>query len=172
MDIDHFYGLIIGDRVMRTELFGPQPTQELKQLISQSKLPFIIKGVLSITDAKRATELGASAIVVSNHGSGSFYCTIPSMIALPTIAKSVANKSTVLVDTSFETGNDVFKALASGAEGVGFGKSVILAAAANGAQGVELLIRLLTEELQRAMAATGCTDLSSITKVTICQLPL
>lgn len=93
-----------------TETFGPQDTDELRKLISQTKLPFIIKGVLSVGDADRAVGLGASAIVVSNHGSGSFDYTVPSLLALPDIVERVGDKVAILVDTGFENGNDVSKA--------------------------------------------------------------
>lgn len=171
MDIDHFHGLLVGDRVEKTELFGPQNTEELRQLISQTKLPFIIKGVLSVSDAEKAVELGASAIVVSNHGRGAIDFTIPSMIALPRIVDSVGGKLTVLVDTGFKTGNDVLKALAFGAKAVGFASSMLLAFAADGSAGVECLINLLTAELQRTMAATGCPNLPAVTRAIISQAP-
>ncbi|MBA7603482.1 4-hydroxymandelate oxidase [subsurface metagenome] len=159
MDIDHFYGLLRGDRVEMTETFGPQRTSELKELISQTKLPFIIKGVLSVSDAEKAVQLGASAIIVSNHGSGSFDFSVPSMVALPKIADSVGNKLTVLVDTGFETGNDVFKGLAFGAKAVGLATPMILAWAADGSEGAELLINQVTAELRRTMAGAGCPTL-------------
>jgi len=171
MDIDHFYGVLRGERTDRTELFSPQSTNELKQLISQAKLPFIIKGVLSVSDAEKAVELGASAIVVSNHGSGSFDFSVPSLIALPEIAASVGDKVEVLVDTGFETGSDVFKALALGAKAVGFANLIILAHAADGSRGVELLIANITAELKRTMAATGCPNLSAIDRSIIVQVP-
>jgi len=171
MDIDHFYGVLRGTRVMRTELFAPQSTGELRQLISQTKLPFIIKGVLSVADAEKAVELGASAIVVSNHGRSSIDFTIPSMLALPRIAESVGNKVAVLIDTGFKTGNDVLKALAFGAKGVGFASSMLLALAADGSAGVELLINQVTAELRRTMAATGCPDLAAISNSIITQMP-
>jgi len=171
MDIDHFYGVLMVDRVLRTELFGPQRTEELKQLISQSKLPFIIKGVLSISDAEKAVQLGASAVVVSNHGSGAIDFSVPSMIALPRIVESVGDKLTVLIDTGFRTGSDVLKALALGAKGVGFADSILLALAADGSHGVELLINQLTAELRRTMAATGCPNLSAIERSIITRIP-
>lgn len=171
MDIDHFYGLLRGTTVMRTELFGPQSTDELKQLISQTKLPFIIKGVLSVSDAEKAVELGASAIVVSNHGRSAIDFTIPSMIALPKIVESVGDRVTVLIDTGFKTGNDVLKALAFGAKAAGFANSMLLAHAADGAAGVELLINQLTAELRRTMAATGCPNLAAISKSITSQAP-
>lgn len=172
MDIDHFYGVLIGDRVGRTNTFGPQNTSELKQVISGAKLPFIVKGVLSISDAEKAAELGASSVLVSNHSSGAFDFTVPSMIALPKIADRVGRKLTVLIDSGFENGNDVLKALAFGARMVGFGSSMILAWAAEEADGVELLIRQITAELRRAMAATGCPNLSAIDKSLMVNIPL
>jgi isopentenyl diphosphate isomerase/L-lactate dehydrogenase-like FMN-dependent dehydrogenase len=162
MDIDHFYGALAGTKVIRTEVFGPQNSQELKQLISQTRLPFIIKGVLGIADAEKAAHMGASAIVVSNHGQGAIDFTVPSMIALPQIAPIMGNKLTVLIDTGFKTGNDVLKALALGASAVGFASSMLLAHTVDGAAGVELLVNLITAELRRTMAATGCPNLATI----------
>lgn len=170
MDIDHFYGRLIGDRVDRTKLFGPKRTEELQQLINQTKLPFVIKGILSVKDAEKAVEIGASAILVSNHGRGAIDFTVPSMIALPKIAKSVGSKLTVLIDTGFKTGNDVVKALAFGAKGVGFANSMLLAWGAGGSRGVESLINQITAELRRTMAATGCYNLSAIEKSLIVEV--
>ena len=167
MDIDHFYGLLADGKFMRTELFGPQQTDELKRIISESILPFIIKGVLSVYDAEKSLELGAKAIVVSNHGSGSFDYTIPSMHVLPKIVEKVGDKMTILVDTGFENGNDVFKALALGAAAVGFASPMILAYAAEGTEGIELLINQITKELVRNMAASGCANLTTIRNVMI-----
>ncbi|MFH1481808.1 MAG: alpha-hydroxy acid oxidase [Pseudomonadota bacterium] len=170
MDVDHSFGMLMKDRVMNTKLFGPQNTEELKQLISQSKLPFVFKGVLSVSDAQKALDLGASAIVVSNHGSGAFDFTIPSMMALPKIVEKIGAELAVLLDTGFETGNDVFKGLAFGAKGVGFASSMVLAHAADGARGVELLIHQITSELRRTMSATGCKDLTEINRAIIHQI--
>ena len=171
MDIDHIYGVLKNDRVSRVETFGPQQADELKQLISQTKLPFIIKGVLSVSDAEKAAELGASAVLVSNHGSASLEFSVPSMIALPRIAESVGDKLAVLIDTGFETGNDVFKALAFGAKAVGFANPMILAYAADGSCGVESLISQITAELRRNMAAAGCPNLSAISRSIIVRMP-
>ncbi|MFC1823658.1 alpha-hydroxy-acid oxidizing protein [Thermodesulfobacteriota bacterium] len=172
MDIDHFYGLLASGKFLRTELFGPQQTDELQNVISESKLPFIFKGVLSVRDAEKALELGASAIVVSNHGSGAFDYTTPSMRALPKIVERVGNRIQVLVDTGFENGNDVFKALAFGSTAVGFANPMILAYAADGTEGIELLIKQINRELERNMAAAGCADLASIKNVVVTQYPL
>ena len=68
----------------------------------------------------------------------------------------------VLVDTGFETGNDILKGLALGARGIGFGSSMILAWAVGGSTMVEMLVNQLTAELRRTMAATGCPNLAAI----------
>lgn len=172
MDIDHFYGIQrVTGGVLRTETFSPQSMEEMKQLISQAKLPFVIKGVLSVADAEKSLELGASAILVSNHGSGSLSYGVPSAIALPKIAEGFGDKLTILVDTGFETGNDVLKGLALGARGVGFGSSIMLAWAADGAIGVEMLINGINAELSRTMTATGCHSLDSINRSILVSLP-
>lgn len=162
MDIDHFYGRLVVDRLDRTDVFAPQATDIIKQAISETKLPFIIKGVLGVADATKAVGMGASAVMVSNHGRAAIDHTVPSMIALPRIVQSVGEKVTVLVDTGFKTGNDVLKAMAFGAKAVGFASSFILGWAADGPIGVETLIGQIASELKRTMAATGCPDLSQI----------
>ena len=172
MDIDHFYGVqrVTGE-VQKTETYAPQRTEELRQLISPSKLPFIIKGVLSLADAEEAFQLGASSILVSNHASGSLSFSVPSVIALPRIVEKYGDKLTVLIDTGFETGNDILKGLALGARGIGFGSSMILAWAAGGSTIVEMLVNQLTAELHRTMATTGCPNLAAINRSIIVQLP-
>ncbi len=171
MDIDHFYGRLAIDKVDRDDMFAPQNTEELKHLIAQTRLPFIIKGVLSVADALRAAEIGASAIVVSNHGSGAVDFTVPSMMALPKIMESVGGCLTVLIDSGFKTGNDVLKALAFGARAAGFASSLLLAWGAGGSSGVERLINLVTAEVRRTMAVTGCANLASIDRSIIIEAP-
>jgi isopentenyl diphosphate isomerase/L-lactate dehydrogenase-like FMN-dependent dehydrogenase len=149
MDIDHYYGRLVGDKVDRDDLFGPQKTEELKEVVSGTKLP----------------------VMVSNHGSAAIDFTIPSMMALPRISESVGQKMTVLVDSGFKTGNDILKALAFGAKAVGFASSLLLAFAADGSSGVELLINQMTAELHRTMAATGCANVSAVSRSVISQAP-
>ena len=170
MDIDHFYGASRGETVDMTEIFAPQDTDMLQQLISSTKLPFIIKGVLSVQDAEEAVRIGARAIIVSTHGSASVDFAMPSTIALTDIVKAVGDKITVLVDTGFKTGNDVLKALALGAKAVGFASSIFLAWGAGESRGVENLINQITAELARTMAATGCSNLSAVNRSIIVQV--
>ncbi|MBI2849442.1 MAG: alpha-hydroxy-acid oxidizing protein [Chloroflexi bacterium] len=162
MDIDHFYGGFRDGSGRQTDTYAPKKTDEIRQAISATKLPFIIKGILSIEDAKKAVEMGASAVMVSNHGWGAFDFGVPSIVALPKVAKAVGGQVTVLADSGFRTGNDVFKALALGAKGVGFATSIVMAASAGGAEGIEQFIGFITAELKRTMAICGCPDLSAI----------
>jgi 4-hydroxymandelate oxidase len=170
MDIDHFYGASRGDTVDMAEVFAPQDTDMLRQLISSTKLPFIIKGVLSVQDAEEAVRIGARAIIVTTHGSASIEFAIPSTIALTDIVEAVGGRITVLVDTGFKNGNDVLKVLALGAKAAGFASSIFLAWGAGGSHGVENLINQITAELARTMAATGCSSLSSVNRSIIAQV--
>ncbi|MEK7354360.1 MAG: alpha-hydroxy acid oxidase [Chloroflexota bacterium] len=160
-DIDHFYGTYRDGRPGRTDNLAPKQTDELRQVIASTKLPFIIKGILSVEDAKKAVEMGAAAVVVSNHGWGAFDFGVPAVVALPKVAKVIGKQTTVLVD-GLRTGNDVFKALALGAKGVGFANSIVMAASAGGAEGVQQFIGFITGELQRTMAICGCPRLAAI----------
>jgi isopentenyl diphosphate isomerase/L-lactate dehydrogenase-like FMN-dependent dehydrogenase len=171
MDIDHALGRLRGDRVDGTDMRAPQNSDELKQIISQTKLPFVIKGVLNSSDAKKAVEIGASAIIVSNHAANSFMFGIPSPAALPKISRKVGKRLTVLVDSGFKTGNDVLKGLALGAKGVGLGFPIVFAYMADGSSGVELLLNQITAELRRSMTATGCPNSSEVDKSILTLMP-
>ncbi len=164
IDIDHFYGIYRDGRSMRADTFSPKKTEEIRQAVSLTKLPFILKGVLSLSDAEKAIELGASAIIVSNHGMGSFDFGVPAVVALPAIAEAVGDRVTVLVDSGFRTGNDIFKGLALGARAVGFATSVLMASNAGGAEGVEQFIDFIAGELKRTLAICGCPDLAAINR--------
>jgi isopentenyl diphosphate isomerase/L-lactate dehydrogenase-like FMN-dependent dehydrogenase len=163
MDIDHFHGTVRGEKVAMTDLFAPQSSDTLQQLIASTKLPFIIKGVLSPEDAEEAARIGARAIIVSTHSSTVVDFAIPSIAALPDVVSAVGDKMTVLIDSGFKTGNDVLKALAMGARAIGFGNSMMLAWGAGESQGVQNLVEQITLELRRTMAVTGCSSPSSVT---------
>ena len=171
MDIDHFYGRLAGDAVGLTETFAPQSNETLRQAIATTKLPFLIKGVLGTDDALKAVELGASALMVSNHGRASFDCMLPSAVALPEIVDTVGQQVEIYVDTGFRTGNDVVKALALGARAVGFASSMLLAWGAAGEEGVTDLVLQLSSELRRTMSALGCADCAAVENAEMQELP-
>ncbi|MBE9505220.1 MAG: alpha-hydroxy-acid oxidizing protein [Chloroflexi bacterium] len=171
MDIDHFYGRLAGEAVGLTETFAPQSNETLRQAIGTTKLPFVIKGVLGTDDALKAVELGASALIVSNHGRASVDCTLPSAVALPEIVDTVGQQVEIYVDTGFKTGNDIVKALALGARAVGFASSILLAWGAAGEEGVTNLVLQLSAELRRTMSALGCANCAAVEEAELQELP-
>lgn len=162
IDIDFFFGGKMGDTAMVPEPMGPKTKLELKKFKEATSLPFVLKGILSVKDAKKAKEIGASCIVVSNHGGAVLDYAAHSLEVLPDIKKAVGEDITVLVDSGFRRGTDVLKALALGADGVLLGHLLLMGLAADEAEGVKEILQIVTSELQRAMAITGCRRLSEI----------
>lgn len=135
---------------------------DLAWLAANTRLPLAVKGVLHPDDARRAVQAGVAGIVVSNHG-GRVLDTVPaSAAALPGIVAAVAGAVPVLVDGGIRRGTDIVKARALGATAVLVGRPYVHALATAGALGVAHLVRLLREELEIAMALTGCATLDVI----------
>ncbi|MFZ3131524.1 MAG: alpha-hydroxy-acid oxidizing protein [Desulfosporosinus sp.] len=142
---------------------GPKTKEEMKAIIANTSLPFIIKGIMTADEAEIAVEAGAAALVVSNHG-GRMLDHMPGTAeVLSKIAAAVGGRIPVLVDGGVRTGADVLKMLALGANAVLIGRPLILAAYGGGAEGVALAIRRMTNELKQTMILTGCATLSDIT---------
>lgn len=121
--------------------------------------PIIIKGILDAEDAKRAADVGADGIVVSNHG-GRQLDGVPAAIeALPAISRAVGDRMTVLMDGGVRSGLDVLKALALGAKAVLIGRAWAYALGGGGEAGVSAMLATMRHELEVAMALTGCTDI-------------
>lgn len=161
MDIDHaFGGRGQYDTVLGMPML-PKTLEELKSFIKASKLPFIIKGVLSEQDACKCMEAGAGGMVVSHHH-GILDYALPPLMILPKIVKAVGGAIPIFVDCSISSGMDVFKALALGATAVSAGRSLMEPLKENGAEGVRKKIQVMTEELAGAMARTGSPNITHI----------
>ncbi len=136
--------------------------RDIAWLRESTKLPVVLKGIMSADDATRALESGAAAIAISNHG-GRTLDTVPATIdVLPEIAERVGGRVPILVDGGIRRGTDVLKALASGATAVMIGRPIVYGLAVNGAMGVAHVLRLLRDEFEAAMALTGCRTLADI----------
>lgn len=136
--------------------------EDLARLREATRLPLLLKGVMTPGDAAKAMALGCDGIIVSNHG-GRVLDTMPAAIeALPPIAEAVAGRVPVLLDSGVRRGTDVLKALAFGASAVLLGRPYIQGLAVGGAMGVAHVIRLLADELAVAMALTGCATVPEI----------
>jgi 4-hydroxymandelate oxidase len=144
-------------------LFDPSFNwNDLEWLRSVAKVPVILKGVLSTEDGKRAVERGADGVIVSNHG-GRNLDTVPATIdALPRVVEAIAGRIPVMLDSGIRRGTDVLAALALGAKAVFIGRPYVYGLAAGGAQGVERVISILRDELERAMALTGRRSIAEI----------
>jgi isopentenyl diphosphate isomerase/L-lactate dehydrogenase-like FMN-dependent dehydrogenase len=162
MDIVFSFGGEIEDSLVRPELMAPKTLSELKSFAAATRLPFVLKGILSEQDARKALEAGAAAIVVSHHGGSVLDYAVPPLKILPRIAKAIERRIPVFVDSGIVRGTDVFKALALGANGVLIGRAVMAGLASGGAEGVRGIIGGANEELRRAMSLTGSPDIRSI----------
>jgi isopentenyl diphosphate isomerase/L-lactate dehydrogenase-like FMN-dependent dehydrogenase len=162
MDTIFGFGAKNGDTLIREDLMSPKSFEELKSFVRATSLPFIVKGVLSVSDARKAAEAGAAAIVVSGHSGSVLDYSVPSLRILPDIVRAVGRDVAILIDGGFARGTDVFKALALGANGVLVGRAVIQALALGGADPVQQLLEGMTEELRRAMSLTGSADVDHI----------
>jgi L-lactate dehydrogenase (cytochrome) len=143
--------------------FDPSVTwQELEWIRTRWKGPLLIKGILDPEDAKRAVELGADGIVVSNHGGRQFDGVRSTVRAVPGIAEAVDGRLTVLADGGIRNGIDVLRMLALGANGVLLGRAWAYALAAGGRRSVEAVIDTLGRELKAAMAMAGRTSIAEL----------
>lgn len=141
---------------------GPWPVEVWKNTLSRTKLPVILKGVLTVRDARAAVEAGAAGIVVSNHGGRVLDHTPGTAEILPQIAEAVRGKIRIFVDGGIRSGGDALKMLALGAEAVLIGRPMAVAAVGGGKEGVALLLNLYAEQLRTAMIYGGCRSLAEV----------
>ena len=148
---------------LRDGLLAAAPTwKDVEWLQSLTRMPVLVKGILSVEDAGRAADVGAAGIVVSNHG-GRTLDTLPATIAaLPRIADRIGGRIPLLLDGGIRRGTDVLKALALGATAVLVGRPLLYGLAAAGAPGVAHVLNVLRGELEGAMALTGRATLAEI----------
>lgn len=133
----------------------PTTWRDLEWLVKRSPMPVIVKGVLRADDAKRAVEIGAKGVVVSNHGGRHLDTTVTTAEALPEIAAALKGKAEVYVDGGIRRGTDILKALALGARAVQVGRPPLWGLAVHGAEGVAAVMNHLRLELLRAMQLSG-----------------
>jgi isopentenyl diphosphate isomerase/L-lactate dehydrogenase-like FMN-dependent dehydrogenase len=122
----------------------------------------VVKGILSVEDARRAVDAGASAIVVSNHGGNMFDGAPPSVTVLPDIVDAVGGQVEVLLDSGVRRGTDVLRAVALGARAVLIGRSYAFAHAAAGEAGVRRVLEVYRTDIDRALALLGCGSIAEL----------
>ncbi len=144
---------------------------QLAEAAARQDLPWIAKGILTAEAAETALSAGAAAVYVSNHGGRQVDPAPASLDALPAIARAVAGRAPVLLDSGVRSGADVLLALALGADAVVIGRLAAYGLAAGGEAGVRRTIELLTEELRTLMILAGLPDIASITPATVREKP-
>ncbi len=145
--------------------------EDVDWLRSLTDLPLILKGIMTPDDARLAVAHGVSAIVVSNHG-GRQLDGVPSTIdVLPEIVDAVGGRAEVLLDGGVRRGIDVLKALALGARAVLIGRPYLWGLAVDGEAGVKRVLKLLSRELEDAMALAGCPSVATIGRALVRHRP-
>ncbi|WP_051134518.1 alpha-hydroxy acid oxidase [Methylocystis sp. ATCC 49242] len=127
----------------------------------QGKL--VLKGIMDIEDARRAVDVGADAIVVSNHGGRQLDGAPSSISTLPAIARAVGGSVETWLDGGVRSGQDVLKAIALGARGVMIGRAYLYGLGALGEEGVRLCLEIIAKELSLTMGFCGVVDINAVT---------
>ncbi|WP_340644716.1 alpha-hydroxy acid oxidase [Phenylobacterium sp.] len=144
---------------------------DVEWLRGHTRLPLWLKGIMHPDDARTARESGADGLVVSNHGGRELDAAPASLTALPAIRATMGSDFPLLFDGGVRSGQDVFRAIALGADGVMIGRLQAYALAVAGALGVGHMIKLLREELEVCMALSGCASLADIAQADLSGRP-
>jgi L-lactate dehydrogenase (cytochrome) len=146
-------------------MFTPQPTwEDLRWLRAEWDGPFMIKGIMHPDDARRAVDIGASAISVSNHGGNNLDSTPAAVRALPGVVDAVGDQIEVLLDSGIRRGSDVVKALALGAKAVMIGRAYLWGMAANGEAGVINVLQILRSGIDEALLGLSKSSIHELSR--------
>ena len=147
------------------EQFDPSMNwKDAEYCIKKWKGPFAIKGVMSVEDAKKAVDVGASAIMISNHGGRQLDGSRAPFDQLSEIVDAVGDKIEVILDGGIRRGTHVLKALAVGAKACSFGKGYLFALSAGGQAGVESVLQKMKDEINRNMILMGCKTINDLNR--------
>ncbi|MEL6508185.1 MAG: alpha-hydroxy acid oxidase [Pseudomonadota bacterium] len=138
--------------------------ERIKFLRSLWDGPVILKGILDVEDAKMAANVGADAIVVSNHGGRQLDGALSSIRMLSSIVEAVGDKIEVHLDSGIRSGQDVLKAMAMGAKGTYIGRAFVYGLGAMGEKGVTFALETIHKELDTTMALCGRRDIHDVNR--------
>lgn len=171
IDIDHIFGTDGNCDCVMGERMACQSRKEIREYVEATKLPFVIKGVLSVSDAVKCAKMGVQGIVVSHHH-GRLPFAVPPLAVLPEIMKALKEyeKVKVFVDCGIDSGYDAFKAIALGADAVSAGRVLMPELAKGGIDGVKNYINKMKEQLAYTMAFCGCSTLEEIDSSVLYQI--
>jgi len=149
-------------RAVKGQTVEPKTPRQLAELAKSTKLPFIIKGIMTVEEAKIAVDVGARGIGVSNHGGRVLDYAPATATVLPAIADAVKGKVTIFVDGAVRRGQDVLKYLAMGADVCLCGRPLVRGAHGGGRDGVALMMNIIQNELTVAMTLTGVPSVRKV----------
>tara|TARA_Y100000748_G_scaffold281985_1_gene261995 strand:+ start:684 stop:1835 length:1152 start_codon:yes stop_codon:yes gene_type:complete len=129
--------------------------------------PFALKGIMSVQDAKRAVDIGCTAILLSNHGGRQLDGATSPFDQIKEISDAVGDKVEIILDGGVRRGTHVIKAIAAGAKACSFGKAFLFSLSAGGQKGVEKLLKNIRDEIERDMMLMGCKSLSDLNRTKI-----
>ena len=145
------------------EQYDPQMNwEDAEYCIKKWDGPFALKGVMSVEDAKRAVDIGCTAIIISNHGGRQLDGSRTPFDQLKAISDAVGDKVEIILDGGVRRGTHVLKALAAGATACSFGKAFLFSLGAGGQQGVERLLQNMHDEIRRNMILMGCKSVKEL----------
>ena len=124
--------------------------------------PFLLKGIQSVEDAEKAVDIGATGIVLSNHGGRQLEGAPTGLELLPGVKDAVKDQLEILIDGGITRGSDIIKAIALGADACMIGRAYLYGLAAGGEKGVDRAISILKGEMERVMALIGCNDINEL----------
>jgi L-lactate dehydrogenase (cytochrome) len=150
---------------IRREIGGAFTWDEIARYREVWKGPLVLKGVLHPQDAELAVSMGIDGLFVTNHGGRQIEALPSSIDALPAIARQVAGRATLILDSGVRSGVDVARAIAVGADAAFAGKSFLWSLGALGPQGPGHLINILSEDLRATMGQLGCMKVEDLRKV-------
>jgi L-lactate dehydrogenase (cytochrome) len=154
--------IVVQTKYISEQLDSSVEWKDVREMIELWGGPFAIKGIMSVDDALLAVEVGATAVIVSNHGGRQLDGAAAPIEVLPEIARAVGNHADVVLDGGIRRGVHVLKALALGATACSIGRPYLYGLAADGEAGVKKALDILRTELSRAMQLSGCTDVRNI----------
>ena len=161
VDIDHIANKDGGYDVVDGHPLGPVMLADLKDYVKAARVPFVAKGVLSVSDALKARDAGCRAVLVSHHH-GRIPFGIPPTAVLPRIKDALQGSGMMIFcDCGLDTGYDAYKALALGADAVAVGRGILAPLLKTGTEGVVRKIRQMNEQLSELMLYTGIKDTAS-----------
>lgn len=137
---------------------------DIKEVISYTKLPIILKGILHPLDVQQAIDIGIKAVVISSHGGRQLDGAISTLDALALLDDDTKKQIEIYLDGGVRTGTDVFKALALGARAVLIGRPALYGLIVNGQQGLLSILSIISDELKECMHMTGVATINNINK--------